>query len=451
MKNRRSPVILLLLFLCGCRVVDPDIPIDETTFQRKELPSYTVEEIEKTGTYVRLKITVHHKSSTILDDLRVCYDASNALPDTTCFMANLSSRLLLSNEIEVTIAGLVPATTYNYSIYMANEYRQLYSAVSRFVTKEASWVKVGGLPSSVNSYVSFKIKDKVYVLSRYNGVNHAKAGQLWEYDPESVSWSYKGQSPFEYRRYLKYFAIEDKLYMGLGYEDAKNASGSYSLSYYDWWCYDSEQNEWTQKKDVVSRGFHDMAFFSVGDKGYILSSFNDVSQDFPNVRKDAVHLFEYDPKRDTWSEKASFPGTKVQRSSSFVIGEKAYVFTGYRTISYYNEEGTYRENIGWDLLDDMWVYDQRKNQWSRCGSFPGGGRDEMFTVSLDGKGYAGAGRTKNQDKSEWVEDWWCYSPDVDEWYPLPALPYHYFEFSFEVNGEMYVGDNTYGLWKYVEK
>jgi hypothetical protein len=61
---------------------------------------------------------------------------------------------------------------------------------------------------------------------------------------------------------------------------------------------------------------------------------------------------------------------------------------------------------GGGLLSDVLRYDPLIDHWSRCGDFPGGGRQNMVVFSLNGKGYVIGGEDDHARKS----DVWTFQP-----------------------------------------
>src|SRR5690349_12983225 len=80
---------------------------------------------------------------------------------------------------------------------------------------------------------------------------------------------------------------------------------------------------------------------------------------------------------DYWTQKASFPGTLRQVSSSFVCYDKGYVSCGYGQLS--------------NALNDCWEYDPATNTWTQKASIPGAGRYHSVGFAINNKGYIATG------------------------------------------------------------
>lgn len=100
-----------------------------------------------------------------------------------------------------------------------------------------------------------------------------------------------------------------------------------------------------------------------------------------------------------WVEKSDFEGLPRGSAVSFVIGDKAYVGTGY------NDDGDL------DYLNDFWVYNSSIDRWDRIADFPGNGRTASVGFSINGKGYVATG----YDGSKKLKDVWEYDPEKNSW------------------------------------
>ena len=79
------------------------------------------------------------------------------------------------------------------------------------------------------------------------------------------------------------------------------------------------QGTWTPKADFGGTGRWGAVGFSIGNKGYIGTGWdNGPHQDF----------WEYNPSTDAWTQKANFGGTARYGAVGFSIGNKGYIGTG---------------------------------------------------------------------------------------------------------------------------
>ena len=85
------------------------------------------------------------------------------------------------------------------------------------------------------------------------------------------------------------------------------------------------------------------------------------------------------PSTDTsgnWLKRSEFDGNARTEAASFVIGDTAYIGTGY--------DGTNR-------YVDFWAYDPVQNFWTQHAQFPGIARNSAVGFSVGTFGYIGTG------------------------------------------------------------
>ena len=77
-----------------------------------------------------------------------------------------------------------------------------------------------------------------------------------------------------------------------------------------------------------------------------------------------------------WQTRSEMDGVARSEAVSFVIGDSAYIATGY--------DGTYR-------LADLWQYNPALDSWRQKADLPGTPRSSAVAFPLNGKGYVGTG------------------------------------------------------------
>ena len=100
---------------------------------------------------------------------------------------------------------------------------------------------------------------------------------------------------------------------------------------------------------------------------------------------------------NTWTQRASFPGSPRVGAVSFTIGEKAYVGTG--------------QDSSNNLLTDFWEYDPATNVWTQLQDFAGSARRSAAGFAIGTKGYLGTGF----DGASNLLDFWEYDPSLNAW------------------------------------
>lgn len=446
-------LLSLTVLLCRCNTLDPGSPEGQTSFLQDKLPSCSVEEVERSATHIRLRVTIDHRSNTSVEQIQLYYAEENDPSEDAYHILDLSKWLRNSTEMDVTVADLKPATAYRYHIHIANQFINEYPVRSAFTTQHAAWTKVGEMPPMVHGRHVLNVGGRAIMITDYTSSRDfsyldpvEEYNQLWEYDPVKADWTYVSQPPFIGRSQFVCFGIDEQIYMGLGYRHTGIGRNMYS--YMDWWCYDLKLDQWTQKKDFGALKFNLMTTFSVGGKGYMLTGSETNEQELPDYGRETMHLYEYDPSGDIWREKSPYPGQKLVDGSSFVIGERAFVFTG--TFGFYSfADQNFTEYTPLYYVDDMWEYDQMNNRWTKRSAFGGGERTQMVTGVSGNKGFAGGGLSEDEWEAVWPLDWWGYVPETDKWIAYPAPPFSP-DFAFVQDGDIFIGINYGELWKYTE-
>jgi N-acetylneuraminic acid mutarotase len=137
-----------------------------------------------------------------------------------------------------------------------------------------------------------------------------------------------------------------------------------------------------------------------------------------------------------WISFSDFDGVPRSSAVVFVIGNKAYVGTGYD---------------GKDRLKDFWEYDQQTNNWKRKADFPGAARNGAVGLSVNSKGYIGTG----YDGTNRTKDFYQYDPATDTWTQISDFggTARYGAVAFGIGDKGYVATGDDGnflkdLWEY---
>lgn len=256
------------------------------------------------------------------------------------------------------------------------------------------WKRVSDFDGLARSDASsFTIGNKGYLMCGYDGNNSkTRFTDLWEYDMDLDHWTQKASLPGIGRNSAVAFAIDDKGYLGTGYNET--VSGLYLN---DFWEYNPSTDEWTQKADFPGAARQQAVAFGVSGKGYIGAGYDG------NWLKD---FYAYTPSTDSWEQIVSIGGSKRQSATSFVINNIAYVCCG-------NNNGEY--------INDFWQYNPGTGLWTQLRDISNSSDDdydddynivraEAVTMVIDGAayltcGYSGSLRT----------DVWKYTPGNDLW------------------------------------
>lgn len=127
-----------------------------------------------------------------------------------------------------------------------------------------------------------------------------------------------------------------------------------------------------------------------------------------------------------WKQQASFIGQPRVYPVCFVIGNFAYVGTGYSpgTQTYWN---------------DFYKYDIVNDKWTQIASMPALGRQEAVAFASGGFGYVGTGY--NGTLIKYFKDFYQYDPNANKWTRVADLPgpLRKGATAFVINDTAYVG------------
>ena len=209
--------------------------------------------------------------------------------------------------------------------------------------------------------------------------------------------------------------IGNKGYIGLGHI---NAVGN--ILFNDFWEYEPSSNTWTQKANFGGGFRYHTSSFTIGNKAYV-----GMGRDPNNVYH--TDLWEFDPSTNSWTQMANMPGLPRRGAVSFAINGKGYIATGETKVS------PYRTN-------DMWEYNPSNNQWVQKASMPTNGRNSAVGFSIGNIGYVGTGRLIGSPTWS-TNDLWAYNPLNNQWTQMPNVgPTTRMEATaFVLDGKAYIG------------
>jgi N-acetylneuraminic acid mutarotase len=163
-------------------------------------------------------------------------------------------------------------------------------------------------------------------------------------------------------------------------------------------CNDSEEADlvgnWVEMSDFDGVPRSDAVAFVIGDKAYIGTGYDgsDRLNDF----------WEYDPVMNYWTQKADLPGSPRNGAVGFGTDSKGYIGTGYD---------------GENRLKDFYEYDPSGNAWTRKADFAGTARHSAAGFSVNNKVYIGTGYD-----ASFLKDFWEYDPATDSWAQKVSIP-----------------------------
>jgi len=162
-------------------------------------------------------------------------------------------------------------------------------------------------------------------------------------------------------------------------------------------------DSWTRKQDFPFTWTGD---FMLNGNGFVKGFSSSTKGFFFKNNK----LWQYDPVGNSWTAKADLPAGIKNFTFSFTIDTKAYIGLG--------------AALPGDLMSmtkEVWEYDMTNNTWTRKNDFPGAGRVEPFSFSVNNFGYVGGGDATNANGSS-LKDFWKYNPQTDSWNRVANFP-----------------------------
>ncbi|MEO9966372.1 MAG: hypothetical protein ABJF11_11320 [Reichenbachiella sp.] len=223
---------------------------------------------------------------------------------------------------------------------------------------------------------------------------------------ESDAWHVYAESqyPGELRQFPSGFLIENSFHVGMGFKDGSPTSIT------EWWAYDIDANTWEQKESIPDGVGFESRGFSIGSKGYMLSS---------SDNENPATFWEYDAINDRWSKKSSFPGQSRNHPLSIAVNGKGYIGGG-----------------SFQFSNDLWEFDPTDESngmdangnlmgsWTEKTAATGGVIGQPAVFAIDDVIYVynvySAVNSNNQQEDQ--AQFWAYTPSTDEWTIKAAYP-----------------------------
>lgn len=248
------------------------------------------------------------------------------------------------------------------------------------------WSKLADFPASGRvAAAGFAAGGRVYFGTGLEPNLQVK-NDFWEFDPAMSVWERKKDFPVMIN-YATAFSIEETGYFTMG----KHGSVYYQMLY----RYDPDDDLWTQmSSNPGNPSAMDSPGFVINGKAYVPAG---------------GEMHEYDPASDQWTKK-SYPEALgyFGGGSAFTINGKGYLGVGWAQEKYTE-------------VSDFYEYDPGTDSWTRKASFPGTLRNNATSFSLpNGKGYIAMGYSEAQSK--YLNDVWEYDPVLDTWTRTEDFP-----------------------------
>ncbi|NRA10353.1 MAG: T9SS type A sorting domain-containing protein [Crocinitomicaceae bacterium] len=177
-----------------------------------------------------------------------------------------------------------------------------YTRLYKYDPTTNSWTQVASPPTSnqFRDTQDMVIGHKAYFTDLWDN-------ELYEYDTDLDSWSYKGQMPFPW-----YFVFSGFSHNGKGYIKAYNAL----------WEYDPVMNFWSYVNQFPGSAELGSICFMQNDKAYIVCGYGPSGSDLTS------EVWQYEPVSQDWTQMDDFPGTSRRYSTGFSLNGRSYIGTG---------------------------------------------------------------------------------------------------------------------------
>jgi hypothetical protein len=234
-----------------------------------------------------------------------------------------------------------------------------------FYPSTNTWIRKMDFPGSPRyNGAAFVVNNKLYYGFGEASFDGSYYNDLWMFDPTSNSWKFIMNAPIKKRSRLTYFAINNKAYLGFGFARV-NLNGIY---YDDFWEFDPISLAWTPINSPIEDGDGTLSpiSFELGNKGYVVGL---------KLRQ----VWQFDPSNFKWERKSDFTG---ESGGPVTASEtRGFIFSG----------GEYGGG------NRVYEYDPVKDRWIKRQTFPGRGRYSAVAGWINGKVYFGTGEYSNAD------------------------------------------------------
>ena len=152
---------------------------------------------------------------------------------------------------------------------------------------------------------------------------------------------------------------------------------------------------WVNRSTFDGVGRVGAVSFVVGDTAYVGTGYpgNALSGGTAQLND----LWKYDVDNNYWIQRASLPGIGRREAVAFSTSTKGYISTGFD---------------GVNKLKDTWEFNPSNNTWAQKTDFPGTPRMDAVAFGINNKGYVTTG---NDNTNTDVKDFWMYDPTTDSW------------------------------------
>ena len=260
-------------------------------------------------------------------------------------------------------------------------------------------VELEPAPQALSCATAFALNGDIYVFGGKLSDN-SYSNHLYKYSVNNNQWLDLGQTPLQARVNPVAIVLNNKAYIGLGY----NKKGIYNSEAYlkDFYQYDATTNQWNRLADYPDNRTNDAVIFTLYGYIYAGLGFNGFTEQF----------YRYDPQQNLWSSASEqtikpFP-LRCTSAVAVSSNNRAFVGTGYR-------KGSHNE---------WYEYQANTNNWLKRSSVPDKGRQDAAAVASEKYAYLFGGWHYGDTLTTgfYFEDIMRYNINNNHWQRYQQIP-----------------------------
>lgn len=286
-----------------------------------------------------------------------------------------------SQTILVRVPSNIPHGTYGVRV-MKNGYT--VQTPDSVIVRRGIWSKVtpptlpeGAITgrNTLGFYGTCYNAQKGYIVSgRYR--NHLSAmdspidinyiNYILEFDGLSKTWTKKftvNQKNFEEPHC---FINNNAIYV-IGGREQQNSS---TWPIKNTWKLNLSTLTWTPMDAVPHQNIAFPFSFEINGEWYIGSGLDTKNLDGNGNAIPSNKMWKYNPSTNVWSRIADFPGKYQQYPTTYILNNKAYLFSGYI------KKAPYHQQYIFDYEQELWEYNPSSDSWAQV-SLPAGAEKEL--------------------------------------------------------------------------
>lgn len=254
------------------------------------------------------------------------------------------------------------------------------------------------MADGVASAKAFVYQDKAYIFG-----GRTKDGQyqnrLWCYDPQQNEWTDLGQAPMKGRVHPTALVAGDKAYIGLGYNGKIYTDSCYLR---DWWAYSFTDNSWERLPDYPANTTDHCIGFATDTALYAGCGF------YSNFSSD---MYVYNLNDSTWTQ---------IKGSHLSSAKKAFAMASAEC------DGRYFAGTGYNLksLNQWMEFTPKNGRFLNRQAMPDKGRDCAVATGGQANIYVFGGQRfgGTMTSLHYYDDIMVYSVATDSWKTGSAMP-----------------------------